>query len=141
MGEDSPVRMDSRWQLGSITKPFVATLVAILVEEGKLHWEDTLGNLFSELSGEMTPDAARITVKHLLCHKSGLMRDGQAFVATQSGLSPTERRYRFVSRVLKEPLLRPPGLQYSYSNVGYVVLSVLTERVTGKPWGNSCVSG
>src|SRR3984957_20176754 len=63
MGEPSAVSTDAHWQLGSLTKNFGGTLVAVLVERGKLSWDTTLRQIYPEHLSVMAPNVPDITIR------------------------------------------------------------------------------
>src|SRR4029079_19319436 len=61
-----------RFHLGSCTKAMTATLVAMLVEEGKLNWTTTLGELFADTVKPMHPGWEKVTLRQVLAHRASL---------------------------------------------------------------------
>jgi CubicO group peptidase (beta-lactamase class C family)/ketosteroid isomerase-like protein len=113
----------------SVSKQFTAFAVALLADQGRLSLDDDVRRWIPEV-----PDFGRtITIRHLIHHTSGL-RDYLALLnlagwATDGLLSHAE----FLELVGRQRALNfEPGTQYLYSNTGYVLLSVLVERVTGR---------
>jgi CubicO group peptidase (beta-lactamase class C family) len=119
---------DTRFNIGSVGKMFTAVAIAQLVEEGKLAFDDTIGE---HLTG-LRADIAALTVDQLLTHTSGLgdfMRNGYPEEAkaarTAADLLPL---------VINQPLEFKPGTRESYSNSGYVVLGAIIEVITGQSY-------
>jgi CubicO group peptidase (beta-lactamase class C family) len=116
------------YQIGSTTKEFTAAVIIKLAEQGKLSLEDKLSKYF--------PDYKRgneITIKHLLTHTSGIyeiLRDHAAF---NEGAVPRSME-KTLSYFMDKPLDFDPGTQYSYCNSGYILLGLIIEKVTGKPY-------
>jgi len=117
-------------RIGSITKQFTAAAVMRLVDEGKLSLDDTVGKL---LPG--TPQAWRgIALRRLLNHTSG--------IRSYTSIGPRwQRRWRedmspdtLVGLVRDDTLDFAPGAQWRYNNTGYVLLGMIVERVSGKPY-------
>ncbi|MEU4393186.1 serine hydrolase domain-containing protein [Kribbella sp. NPDC023855] len=121
------VTADSVFQVGSISKIWTATLITQLVAEGKLNLDDTVVRL---LPG--APIDARITVRHLLTHQSGL--DGDVFIDTGRGDDCVER---YVGLLGEVDQLFDPGTAYSYCNAGFVVLGRLIEVLDQRTWDAS----
>ncbi|MEO1137198.1 MAG: serine hydrolase domain-containing protein [Pseudomonadota bacterium] len=125
-----PASADQRFVIGSITKGFTAALILQLVEEGQLdlgapaiqYWPD-----FPDPSG------GRILVDHLLTHRSGLHH----WNAVDNFLSDKSKnrwsQKELVRLYAREGLRFEPGAENAYSSIGYVLLGVLAEKVTGKP--------
>jgi len=123
-----PVRPEDRFNIGSISKTFAASAVMLLVEEGRMSLDDTLDKYIDNTP----PHWNGITVRHLLGHTSGLMRDpDQAFQAAMLanqviGEDAALERYKAY------PLLWTPGAQHGYSNIGYAIVGILIGKVSGQ---------
>src|SRR5580704_5150349 len=74
-GTAERITLDDRFHLGSCTKAMTATLVAMLVEEGRLNWTTTLGELFADTVKPMHPAWEKVTLRQVLAHRSGLRFD------------------------------------------------------------------
>ena len=137
-GQEKKIDADVHWQLGSITKTINATLIARLIEQKKLRWTSTLGEIFPEWKDEMAAHVAGITVRQLVLHQSGMGTDVVPWQGSpetnQPGMSLMQRRAEFVHLALKQALLFVPGTQKTYSNQGYNVLGGIADRVTGQAW-------
>ncbi len=148
-GKIEPMTPDQKIKIASIGKTFTATVVLQLVEEGYLHLNDTIDkfldnpivNLDRLHIYEGTAYGRQITIEHLLSHTSGIadyMEDP-----------------RFVPDVIKQPKMQydaakilnkyyeyetnkntkfPPGKGFYYSDVNYVLLAMIIERVTGETY-------
>ncbi|MFH1197148.1 MAG: serine hydrolase [bacterium] len=122
-----PLNIDSKFDIGSITKSFTAMAVMILEEEGKLCYSDTLSKFFPEF-----PDYAnKITIHHLLCHQSGIPDYANELAMTEKDLTPET----IIKRLASEELNFYPGTNSMYSNSGYFLLGQIIEKVTGVSYG------
>jgi CubicO group peptidase (beta-lactamase class C family) len=74
-GTAERITLDDRFHLGSCGKARTATLVAMLVEEGRLNWTTTLGELFADTVKPMHPAWEKVTMRQVLAHRSGLRLD------------------------------------------------------------------
>ena len=74
-GTAERITLDDRFHLGSSGKAMTATLVAMLVEEGKLNWTTTLGELFADTLKPMHPAWEKVTLRQVLAHRAGLRLD------------------------------------------------------------------
>ena len=74
-GTDVKVTIDDRFHLGSDTKAMTATLAAMLVEEGKLRWDSTIGEVLGDEVPGINPKLAAVTLEQLLSHSSGIPSD------------------------------------------------------------------
>src|SRR5205814_321080 len=77
-GTEIPVTIQDRFHLGSDTKAMTALLAGLLVEEGKLRWETTVGEIFPEMAGEMDAKVRGVKLTQLLSHTSGFPSDSDA---------------------------------------------------------------
>lgn len=142
MGGADRVQPTDRFHLGSCTKSMTATLLALLVEQGKLSWEATLADLFPDLRSRTHEGLRAVTVVQLLSHRSGLPegigRDSpilqQAIAALTGGGPLLQQRRTILELVLSQPPVAPPGSRYLYSNLGYMFAGAIAEKVTGQAW-------
>jgi CubicO group peptidase (beta-lactamase class C family) len=122
-----PNTSGTRFAIASITKRFTGIIIQRLIDEKKLSAGDTLSKWVPDF-----PKADRITVEHLLLHRSGL-RDPDKLRRTIRA----SRTTREVVDLLKvEPLGSEPGAEYSYTTANYSLLAHIIERVTGRPWSD-----
>lgn len=138
-GQSIPVTINDRFHIGSDTKAMTALLVAMLVEEKKLTWESTLGELFPELAGKMDRTLRSVTVKQLLSHTSGIPADNEEFMTVlatsiQQPGNLDELRYWLLEQWCVKPLVSAPGSQFTYANMNYVIAGVIIERLAKKTW-------
>lgn len=123
-----PVKPEDRFNIGSISKTFAASAVMLLVEEGKMSLDDTLDRYLDNTP----PHWSGITIRHLLGHTSGLMRDpDQAFQAALLA-NQVIADDAALERYKAYPLLWTPGAQHGYSNIGYGIVGIIIGKVTGK---------
>lgn len=115
------------YQIGSNSKQFLAALLLMLENEGKLDLDDRVVKWLPEL-----PHADRYTVRQLLNHTSGLQDywpQDYAFPAMTRAVGPMD-----IVRIWgMKPLDYEPGTRWQYSNTGYVVAGVIAEKAGGKP--------
>ena len=122
---DTPATPETVYKIASLSKQFLAAAVMLLVEEGKIGLDDQAGKY---LNG--SPESWKnITVRHLLTHTSGIVRDPSDYHPYKEQ-SPAE----VIESVYPMPLLFQPGEKWLYSNVGYYVLSEIIGKASGKPW-------
>jgi len=120
---------DSVFQIGSITKVWITTLLMQLVEEGRLDLDATLDSVLPELSLATPGATALITVRHLLSHCSGI--DGDMFDDFGRG---ADNVARYVAGCGRLQLIHPPGATMSYCNAGFVIAGRIIETLTGGTW-------
>lgn len=124
-----PATSETVYQIGSVTKPFTALAVLMLVQEGRLALDAPLGS-FLPLAPK--PWHA-VTLRQLLSHTGGV----------PSEIVPTGKEHVFVEGFPPEKLLTlltpaplefEPGTRWSYSNLGYYLLGLVIERGAGRSY-------
>ncbi|WP_166353411.1 serine hydrolase domain-containing protein [Phytoactinopolyspora limicola] len=126
------VTTDTLFQIGSITKVLTASLVMTLVDEGTLDLDEPVMTYLPELRLSDAEATARITMRHLLTHTSGIA--GDFFHDTGRGDDCVER---YVSALAGLPMTHPPAATWSYSNGGFVVAGRVIEKLTGRCWDDA----
>lgn len=128
---DRPMTAETRFQVGSVTKPVTATLVALLADAGALAWDDPVGDHL-DLDGPL----AEPTVRQLATHTSGLPRNPvnrRDLPDSPSVMLPMSLEE--LLRGLEETELeRAPGEAWAYSNLGYAVLGALASEAADEPY-------
>lgn len=124
-----PATEDSLFQIGSITKPYTATLVMQLVDEGKLDLDVPVVQYLPELKLSDTAVNEQVTLRHLLTHSSGI--DGDHFPDLGRGDDVVER---YVASCAAIGQTHPLGATMSYCNSAFVIAGRVVERVTGQVW-------
>ena len=114
--------VDTIFDAASLTKVVAtATSVMILVERGKIRLTDTIGKFIPEIEDE---NAKRVTIQQLLTHVSGYRPDfdlGEKWTGRDGMLQALH----------KEKLRNPPGTRFVYSDIGFIVLGEIVERING----------
>jgi uncharacterized protein YbbC (DUF1343 family)/CubicO group peptidase (beta-lactamase class C family) len=119
-----PMTVDTVFDLASLTKPIAtATSVLHLVEKSKLRLADRVAKY---LPGFGKHGKDRITVEHLLLHTSGLIADN-------AQRDYADGKAKAIERINDLRLLAEPGQRFLYSDVGYIVLGELVEKLSGLP--------
>jgi uncharacterized protein YbbC (DUF1343 family) len=121
---ETPMTIDTVFDLASLTKPIAtATSVMILIERGKLKLGDKVATHIPEFAQNGKED---ITVEQLLLHTSGLIADNSLKDYDDGPAKACERIHALKPTV-------PPGSKFIYSDVGFMVLGELVERLSGQP--------
>jgi CubicO group peptidase (beta-lactamase class C family) len=120
---------DALFQIGSITKVYTATLVLQLADEGQLDLDSPIAAVLPELQLREPHATARVTMRHLLTHTSGI--EGDHFVDTGRGDDVLER---YVQTCAELGFSHPVGATFSYCNTGYVIAGRVIEVLTGMTW-------
>jgi CubicO group peptidase (beta-lactamase class C family) len=126
------VSTDSVFQVGSITKPWTATMIMQLIDAGLLSLDTTVAQALPGLRLGAADLAEQVTVEHLLTHTSGI--DGDIFTDTGRGDDCLERYVGLLDRAASA---FPPGGAYSYCNSGWVLLGRIIEVLDGRSWDDS----
>ena len=122
-----PVTPDMLFQIGSVSKTFLATLVMRLVEQGKLSLDAPVRTWVPELMLRDAPTAARVTLRHLLMHTGGWV--GDWFNNHGEG---DDAVARMVAEMATLEQLTPAGQHWSYNNVGFAPAARAIERASGQ---------
>lgn len=137
-GSPEPVTLEDRFHLGSCTKSMTATMLAILVEQGRLSWDRTVETAFPDIAPRLREPYRAVTVEQLLLHRSGMPEDrapDMTFfqVLTLSGPIQEQRR-KTVEIVMSREPAAAPGTAFLYSNAGYVVAAAMAEEAMDRSW-------
>ena len=117
-----PMTADTIFDVASLTKVVAtATSIMILLERGKVRLSDPLSHYIPEIKGE---GRERITIEHLLTHRSGYAPD---FDLKERWTGYDEA----IKRLIHEPLRNPAGTRFVYSDIGYIALGEVVHRASG----------
>jgi D-alanyl-D-alanine carboxypeptidase len=120
-----PATPDTVYKIGSVSKQFVATGIMLLVQERRLGLDDPIGKYLDGTPPAWNP----ITIRHLLTHTSGIVREAPGFdpYKVQPDADVIRTAYAL-------PLRFTPGTKWEYCNVGYFSLAEIISKVSGRPW-------
>ncbi len=127
-GKPEAVNADTIFAIGSTTKAFTSALIGMLVDEGKLNWDDPVVKHLPDFQLYDDWVTKNVTVRDLLCHRLGLERAQKLYYHRGYDQREIMRRMRY---------LRPTSsfrTQFQYANQQYGVVGLLIEAVTGKSW-------
>jgi CubicO group peptidase (beta-lactamase class C family) len=139
LGRDIKVTLDDRFHIGSDTKAMTATLAGMLVEEGKLRWDSTIGEVLGADLPGIHPKFAAITLEQLLSHTSGIPTDTKELYELYiSGDAYEETLPQARLRILRsfgknEPVVKADA-PFQYSNLGYMAAGAMIEKMAGVSW-------
>ena len=125
-----PVTDSTVFEIGSISKQFVSAAVLLLVQDDKIGLDDPIQQYLSDLPSEWLG----VTVRQLLTHTSGIpdYEEIRTYDVYRFRLTPEE-----VIRIAhSRPMDFAPGTGWYYSNTGYFLLSMVVERIEGRPLGH-----
>jgi len=139
LGHPEVVTVNDRWHIGSDTKAFTSTMIARLVEQGVMNFDDTLAASFPDFAKEMDPAYRGITITQLLSHTAGLPpltddKDLPPFLAVIKSAEGVKAQRTAIAR---KYLTMPPASKASefvYSNLGFIIAGAIAEARTGKTW-------
>ena len=137
---NTPVNLDTRFNIASIGKSITAVVIGQLLDEGRLSLDDKVGKILPNYPDKDVRD--KVTIRHLLTHTSGL---GDKSEFTASPLWPARRLHLrslddYVPLITGHALVSEPGTAYSYSNAGFVILGLIIERATGQRFQDAVAS-
>lgn len=123
-----PVTPETIFPIGSCTKAFTAYVIASLIDEGLLHWDDRVIDIYPDFRLFDPYATQNVTMRDLLTHRSGMPRHD--FMWYNSDLSRAEvmRRLRFL-----EPSCNIRE-RYQYNNLMYLVAGCAIEELSGQSW-------
>jgi CubicO group peptidase (beta-lactamase class C family) len=124
--------VDTRFRIGSATKTFTAVAVLRLVDEGKIALDDPVAKYVPNLPQAWTG----VTIRMLLSHTSGV--PDYVFAPTFRGREARliQTPESLVALVREKPLVFAPGTGWRYSNTGYVLLGMVIEKVSERPYAD-----
>ncbi|MFO7839517.1 MAG: serine hydrolase domain-containing protein [Desulfosalsimonadaceae bacterium] len=123
-----PVRLDTVFDLASLTKPLATSLAVMdLVAKGQMGLEQPVADIFPEFAGG---GKEGVQIRHLLAHISGLPAY-KPYYMELARLPGTERREALLQSLFAEPLVYNPGEQTLYSDLGFMLLCLAAEKISG----------
>lgn len=131
LGTQNPVDARTLFQIGSTSKAFTSAALALLVDEGKLGWDDKVIDHLPEFQMYDPWVTREITIRDLLTHRSGLgLGEGDLIFVPRTDHSRAD-----VVRALR--WLKPKTSfrsNFAYDNLLYIVAGAVIERVSGQSW-------
>jgi CubicO group peptidase (beta-lactamase class C family) len=128
LGEKAPVTPQTVFAIASTTKAMTVACLAMLVDEGKLIWDDPVTKYIPWFQLYDPSTTRELTVRDLLCHRSGLERGDGLWSITHFGREDILRRVRLIK----------PGWsfrsRYGYNNIMFIAAGELVPAITGKTW-------
>lgn len=125
----TPMTRETVFDLASLTKPLATTLAVIkLIQDQLLDLDNELGSLLPQFRNS---DKSNIKLKHLLYHNSGLP-DYRPYYKELVNLPRENRPGALIDLLVKEPLVSVPGDASVYSDLGFMILARVIEKVSGQ---------
>ena len=126
---------DHLFHVASHSKTFTATAVMQLQERGKLRIDDLITAHLPWLAQHSDQRWRDVTLRQLLSHSAGVIRDGQASGFWQfQGAFPDEDEFK--QQITKSQLVFEPNSEFKYSNFGFGLLGLVIEQASGKSYAD-----
>ncbi len=129
-----PSDADTIYYNGSNTKAYTALLCTVLAEEGVLDLDVPVTTYLPELRFPPEIDASRVTLRRLLSHTSNIQNNAIVYRTAFTGDHTPQELVRILG------LSTPRNEDFRYDNLGYVVASLVVERLTGQKWQDALAS-
>ncbi|MGW7686231.1 serine hydrolase domain-containing protein [Kribbella sp. NPDC054772] len=127
----TPLRTDHLFRIASHSKTFTATSVLQLVEQGKVRLDDPIETYVPELAGS---ELAAVSVRELLGHQAGVIRDGVDKDYWQL-MDPFPDREGLLELCRSHGRVFEPNEFFKYTNIGYSLLGLVIESASGSTYG------
>jgi CubicO group peptidase (beta-lactamase class C family) len=137
LGNPAPATTTDKWHVGSCTKSMTATLVARLVEAGRVSWTDTIGVVLGATVHGIRAEYRDVSFLHLLSHQSGLPGNIPLTELTRfsrESADAREERKKYTSIALQSAPTGQKEHHFEYSNSGYVAAGTMLEAKCAEPW-------
>lgn len=126
-----PMTEDTMFDLASLTKSLATTVAVLqLAEQGRLRVDDPVQSHLPEFNPQHDPRRARVTLRMLLTHTSGIA--GDLSLDGPWGLDRPDKA-EGVRRALGAWVVHEPGRLFHYSDIGFILLGAIVEKLTGEP--------
>ena len=123
-----PMTEDTRFAMASVTKSFTALSVAQVIDDGKLEWDKPVREYMPEFILNDAYVTQHVTVRDMLCHRTGLPRHDLAAFRLDISRAEFTRRMKYLkfNATFRE--------KFQYNNLMYYQIAYLTEKLTGQKW-------
>jgi CubicO group peptidase (beta-lactamase class C family) len=128
VGGNEPVTADTLFAVGSCTKAFTATAMAVLVDQGKIDWDDKVSKHLPSFRLDDPLADHDVRLRDLLCHRLGLARHDLLWYRAPWSVEESVRRMAFLER---KTSFRST---YEYNNLAYLAAGLAIEAVAKQPW-------
>ena len=128
LGESAPVDEHTLFAIGSSSKAFTTTAIGILVDEGKIKWDDRVERYLPQFQLSDAYVAHELTIRDLFCHRGALARADYIWDITLFVRDEVLRRARYLPQVDKFRYI------YGYNNIMFIAGGQIIPALTGKTW-------
>lgn len=132
-----PIAIDTKFLVASVSKQFTSMMILQMVVQGKIKLDEKVTTYLPSFPADK---GDKITIHHLLSHSSGLAHYA-GFEAIGVNIDEYGRLNKsveeYVKTIGKMNLQSEPGAQYSYSSMGYIMLGLIIEKISGLPYGEA----
>lgn len=129
LGKGEKIDGNTLFQIGSVSKSFTAAVMASLVEEGKVKWEDTVKNILPDFKMYDKWVESNLQVKDIMTHRTGLQGQLGTYIPNMG--------YEMDDIYNMLPLLKPKYSlrgSYEYNNITFIIALKIIEKLTEKSW-------
>lgn len=130
IGKKDKITPRSVFAIASCSKAFTAACIGILVDKGKIKWDDKVIDLLPEFQLHDPYITRELTIRDLLCHRCGLA----TFDGDLLWYGTSYNRKEVMHRIRHLPIKNSFRIKFGYQNVMYIVTGELIKAVTGKSW-------
>jgi len=121
---------ETKYRIGSVSKTFTATIMMKLIENGRITLNTKLSDYYPEI-----PNANKITIEHLLQHRSGIPNFIEVEDYTEWSVNK-QTKEELLNRIISGGVSFEPDEEFQYSNSNYVLLTYIAEAVTEKKFSD-----
>jgi D-alanyl-D-alanine carboxypeptidase len=132
LNTNTPIQANDRFQIGSITKTFVATVVLQLMEENQLTLDSQIIQWLPDAIASLIPNAQSITIRQLLNHTSGVPDYTTPLLDFGNNLFQEWEPEQLLEFIAGKLPTFAPGESWEYSNSNYILLGLIVEKITGQ---------
>ena len=127
-GQTAPVDAETNFAIGSNTKAFTAACIGMLVEEGRLDWDDKVIRYLPDFALYDPWITREVTIRDLLSHRVGVCEAERFLYNNACSNAEVVRRWRYVQPAA------PFRADFQYSNIGFMVAGEILRAITGNTW-------
>ena len=129
-----PVTPDTIFAIGSTSKAFTTTAMAMLADEGKMNWDDPVRKHIPWFRLSDPAANENVTMRDIVCHRTGLSRNDLLWYASPWNREEIIRKVGFVK------LTQPYRAVYQYQNIMFLTAGFAVGQITKSSWGRFCAT-